>query len=79
MLINFKRRKTICNGCLTYNHACVSNHIKNNIACPCSKCIIKVMCKIVCIEKVDFYTMEETRFSNIMNKWRIHYAYHKKE
>lgn len=44
-------RKAICKGCFTYSNCdlqCSIKPITNGIRCPCSTCIIKMMCNEPC-------------------------------
>ena len=44
-------RETICNGCYTYgieNEECEDSYLKDGVPCPCSLCLIKMMCVKEC-------------------------------
>ena len=52
-------RKKVCEGCVTYaklneNNTCLMPHMKNGIPCPCSQCLIKMVCNEVCAKLEEY-------------------------
>ncbi len=43
-------REDVCKGCLAYNSTCVTPSSFNGEICPCSLCVIKMMCEATCEE-----------------------------
>lgn len=50
-------RDSICPGCRTYEVSsdCIIRPIFNGVLCPCSSCLIKIICTKRC-EKLQKYT-----------------------
>ena len=52
-----KTKEEVCNGCMTYKTIdeetkeiiyCFVSHVIDGHYCPCSKCILKMVCQEVC-------------------------------
>ena len=46
---------TKCKGCCSYNDERICAVIKHSKECPCSMCLIKMICVEVCEERIEFY------------------------
>ncbi len=46
--IQEKMREFICPGCLTYSIECNTKPISDGIKCPCSICLVKMICVTPC-------------------------------
>ena len=54
-----KIRKKVCDGCRTYamideDNTCLMPHMKNGKPCPCSECLIKMVCNEVCVKLEEY-------------------------
>lgn len=44
-----------CEGCLLPSSCGIKDLYDNYDDCPCMNCLVKVMCSIVCKERMDYY------------------------
>jgi len=85
--MNLKKVKSIrdyvCKGCKTYVNPSINNskkilvcyapHKKNGHVCPCSECLVKMICEIKCDKfhryiKKDTYDIKKSKTWAIMKK-----------